>query len=81
MHLLINTLKSHSFIFSCAAPILFSPDLKIKDHDDVLFLYSVRQYICLTFTRNITSVVPLVFDLAMDLFGQILLLLRPLMKV
>jgi brefeldin A-inhibited guanine nucleotide-exchange protein len=76
LRLVITTLKSNAHIFTANAPVLF-----VKDAEDCAFIYSVRQFLCLSFTRNITSTVPMVFQLSVSLFTGILLNLRSLLKV
>ncbi|KAJ3273314.1 guanine nucleotide exchange protein for ADP-robosylation factor [Terramyces sp. JEL0728] len=77
--LVYNTLKNYGKMFSYPSPVLFT-SIKVTKPNDVAFILAVRQYICLVFTRNIVNIVPQVFDLAMDIFGRMLLELRQLLK-
>ncbi|KAJ3313384.1 guanine nucleotide exchange protein for ADP-robosylation factor [Boothiomyces sp. JEL0838] len=79
LSLVYNTLKNYGKMFSYPSPVLFT-SIKVTKPSDVAFILAVRQYICLVFTRNIVNIVPQVFDLAMDIFGRMLLELRQLLK-
>lgn len=75
LYLINSTLKSYAHIFSSHAPVLF-----VDGESDCLFIYAVRQFLCLAFTRNIISACPAVFQLCIECFGGILENLRHLLK-
>ncbi|KAI8897602.1 hypothetical protein BC833DRAFT_621081 [Globomyces pollinis-pini] len=80
LSLVYMTLKNHSHMFSYPSPSLFTNSIKVSKPADIAFMIAVKQYICLAFTRNVVSIVPQVFDVAMDFFGRMLLNLRGLLK-
>ncbi|KAI8905471.1 hypothetical protein EDD86DRAFT_229201 [Gorgonomyces haynaldii] len=80
MYLVQISIKQYPWIFSSPAPILFSPVIKVSQPEDIYFVYAVRQFLCLVFTRNIVNVIPQVLDLAMDILGQIITHMRHLLK-
>jgi brefeldin A-inhibited guanine nucleotide-exchange protein len=61
------------------SPVLFNDKVQASGPEDVCFLVAVRRYIALVFTRNISNIIPQVFDISMDIFSKILEL-RVLMK-
>lgn len=76
LHLIHTIVTSHLSIFYTNSPVLFS-----TPQNPPLFIHSVKQYLCLTLSRNAASVVPQVFDTAMDIFGKALVGLRTVLKV
>jgi brefeldin A-inhibited guanine nucleotide-exchange protein len=76
-----SIIKEYPSLFFYPSPALFTDDVRAVKSNDVSFLVAIRQYLCLSITRNISSIVPQIFDLAMDIFGLMLLDLRALMKV
>ena len=79
LSLVYTTLKNHQNAFMFPSPILFNDNVQSAGPDDVCFLVSVRRYISLVFSRNISNIIPQVFDISMDIFARILDL-RVLMK-
>ncbi|KAI9357006.1 hypothetical protein DFJ73DRAFT_953328 [Zopfochytrium polystomum] len=77
LHLLNTVLSSHIHIFFTPSPVLFPPG---QSGQSVLFINSVKQYLCLALSRNAVSVVPQVFEISLDLFGRALVSLRTVMK-
>ena len=49
--------------------------------EDLIFVHSIKQYLCLSLSRNIVSVVPQIFDIAIQLFMTVLEKLRSTLKV
>lgn len=47
----------------------------------MIFVHSIKQYLCLSLSRNIVSVVPQIFDIAIQLFMTVLEKLRSTLKV
>ncbi|KND00748.1 uncharacterized protein SPPG_03863 [Spizellomyces punctatus DAOM BR117] len=81
LHLVYTILGSHMYIFFTPAPVLFSPGTQTKaDSNAVLFVHAVKQYLCLSLSRNAVSVVPQVFDISMEIFGKVLIGLRSVLK-
>lgn len=82
LHLVHTILTSHMYIFFTPAPVLFSPGTATKaDPNAVAFIHAVKQYLCLSLSRNAVSVVPQVFDISLEIFGRVLLGLRTVLKV
>ncbi|KAJ3040877.1 guanine nucleotide exchange protein for ADP-robosylation factor [Rhizophlyctis rosea] len=71
---------SHMHVFFTPAPILFAPGTGTHNPSAVLFVYAVKQNLCLTLSRNAVSIVPPVFDLSMRIFGAVLGGLRSVLK-
>ncbi|KAI9362470.1 hypothetical protein DFJ73DRAFT_620704 [Zopfochytrium polystomum] len=82
LHLVHSILSTHVSIFFTPAPSLFAIDTSLPPPSPVslLFIHSVKQYLCLTLSRNALSVVPQVFDISMDIFSRVLVDLRTLLK-
>ena len=80
LHLIHMILKDYSHVFFYPSPALFTTDVSAATAIDVAFIHSVRQYICTVITRNVVSIVPQVFDISMNIFGQMLLDLRFALK-
>ncbi|KAI9105732.1 hypothetical protein DFS34DRAFT_27501 [Phlyctochytrium arcticum] len=81
LHLVYTVLSTHMYIFFTPGPVLFSPSMVTKaDPNAVLFIHAVKQYLCLSLSRNAVSVVPQVFDISMDIFGKVLIGLRTVLK-
>ena len=78
--LIHKILKSYIHVFFAPAPALFTISIPMPRPFSILYIYAVRQYLCLVFTRNVVNVVPYVFDLSMDIFGEILYGLRTVLK-
>jgi brefeldin A-inhibited guanine nucleotide-exchange protein len=79
MHLISVILSSNPHVFYLPAPVLFAPGFKTSD--DVLFVFSVKRFMCLVFTRNIVSIVPQIFDFSMEIFSLMVCNFRKLLKV
>ncbi|KAI9017378.1 hypothetical protein BC832DRAFT_588642 [Gaertneriomyces semiglobifer] len=80
LHLIYTILSSSLYIFFTPSPVLFSPGTARADPSAVLFIHSVKQYLCLSLSRNAVSVVPQVFDISMEIFGKVLTGLRTVLK-
>ncbi|KAI8920934.1 hypothetical protein DFJ77DRAFT_506560 [Powellomyces hirtus] len=81
LHLVFTILSSHMYIFFTPSPVLFSPGTATKtDPNAVLFIHAVKQYLCLSLSRNAVSVVPQVFDISLEIFGKVLIGLRVVLK-
>ncbi|KAJ3012565.1 guanine nucleotide exchange protein for ADP-robosylation factor [Thoreauomyces humboldtii] len=81
LHLVFTILSSHMYIFFVPAPVLFSAGTATKsDPNAVLFVHAVKQYLCLSLSRNAVSVVPQVFDISLEIFGKVLIGLRAVLK-
>lgn len=79
LHLIHSLLITHLPVFLSAAPVLFSSH-RDGDLELMHFIHAVKQYLFLSLSRNTVSVVPQVFDVAVDIFGRVLASLRHLLK-
>ncbi|KAI8821985.1 uncharacterized protein EV422DRAFT_586065 [Fimicolochytrium jonesii] len=81
LHLVFTILSTHMYIFTIPAPVLFSSGTATKgDPSAVFFVHAVKQYLCLSLSRNAVSVVPQVFDISLEIFGKVLTGLRTVLK-
>ena len=55
--------------------------MESKDGEEYYFIHSVKQFLCLSLSRNIVSVVPQIFDIAIQIFVSVLVNLRSSLKV
>jgi len=81
IHLIYTIISSHRHVLFVPAPILFHPDLLPLPYNQILFIQAIKQYICLSLTRNVASPVPQVFDITLKIFVELVLHTRKLMKV
>ena len=58
-----------------------SQDKYKNQGEELVFVHSIKQYLCLSLSRNIVSVVPQIFDIAIQLFMTVLAKLRSKLKV
>ncbi|KAJ3219454.1 guanine nucleotide exchange protein for ADP-robosylation factor [Clydaea vesicula] len=78
LHLINTILSVHQSIFWTHSSILFSSNY--HQNTKPYFIHAVKQYLCLSLSRNAASVVPQVFDTAMEIFGKVLVNLRKELK-
>ena len=76
LHLINTIITTNIYVFTTPAHILFS-----SYSGNRLFIHAVKQYLCLTISRNVASVIPQVYEIAMEVFGKVLLNLRTMLKV
>ncbi|KAI9332211.1 hypothetical protein BDR26DRAFT_649613 [Obelidium mucronatum] len=77
LHLINMILSSHLYVFLVSTPCLF-PVATTRENS--LFIHAVKQYLCLTLSRNTVSTIPQVFDVSMEIFGKALVGLRTALK-
>jgi brefeldin A-inhibited guanine nucleotide-exchange protein len=77
LHLIHIIVNNHFGIFFTSSPALFSSPIE----GPPLFILAAKQFFCLSLSRNSASVIPQVFDTAMDIFGKALVGLRSVLKV
>ena len=75
LHLIHTILVSHPSTFQISSTVLFT-----SSTSQPLFIHAIKQYLCLSLSRNAASVVPQVFDTAMEIFNKILTQLRTHLK-
>lgn len=77
LHLVLTVLNSHMDFFADPDTIMHSSSSNEATH----VIHAVKQYLCLTITRNAVSLVPQVFELSVEIFWRVLLGLRTKLKV
>ncbi|TPX34074.1 hypothetical protein SmJEL517_g03259 [Synchytrium microbalum] len=80
LHLVDSVLASNLYVFFTPAGVLFSSSQNGVSASAILFIHAVKQYLGLTLSRNASSAVPQVFDVAMQIFGKVLIGLRTVLK-
>ncbi|TPX47651.1 hypothetical protein SeMB42_g02638 [Synchytrium endobioticum] len=81
LHLVDSVLGSNLYVFFTPAVVLFSSrQANGVSPSAILFIHAVKQYLGLTLSRNASSAVPQVFDVAMQIFGKVLVGLRTVLK-
>lgn len=82
LHLVDSALGSNLYAFFTPAALLFSKSQNGNvTPSSILFIHAVKRYLGLTLSRNASSAVPQVFDVAMQIFGKVLIGLRTVLKV
>ncbi|RKP14485.1 hypothetical protein BJ684DRAFT_870, partial [Piptocephalis cylindrospora] len=79
LHLILDILDTHLpvFLMPTTALLAGAPG---EGTVTTTFINAVKQYLCLSLSRNIVSVVPAVFDCALETFWRVLSGLRSYMK-
>lgn len=76
LHLVLTILNSHMDVLVDPNSIMYSSSSNETTH----FIHAVKQYLCLTITRNAVSLVPQVFELSVEIFWRLLLGMRTKLK-
>ncbi|KAJ3127571.1 guanine nucleotide exchange protein for ADP-robosylation factor [Nowakowskiella sp. JEL0407] len=79
LHLINSILTSHLSCFFINSPCLFTDGTDAND-GGLMFIHAVKQYLCLSLSRNAVSVVPQVFDISIEIFGKVLIGLRTVLR-
>jgi brefeldin A-inhibited guanine nucleotide-exchange protein len=77
LHMVLIILRSHMDIFNSPSARVYSN----STHDAQSFIDMTSQYLCLTLSRNMTSPVPQVFELSIEIFWRMIEGLRTKLKV
>ena len=77
MHLILTILKSHMAVFQDSNIIIHSS----STGEQTAFVQAVKQYICLSLSRNAVSSVNQIFELACEIFWLVMSGMRSKMKV
>ncbi|KAJ3296250.1 guanine nucleotide exchange protein for ADP-robosylation factor [Rhizoclosmatium sp. JEL0117] len=77
LHLINLILSTHLYVFTTQTPILFPIN---TTRENSQFIHAVKQYLCLSLSRNTVSTIPQVFDVSMEIFGKALVGLRTALK-
>ncbi|RUP52408.1 hypothetical protein BC936DRAFT_143684 [Jimgerdemannia flammicorona] len=85
LHLVLTILTSHLQVFTSPFVVLTStgsPDGPPQGGiQSTPFIQAVKQYLCLSLSRNAVSVVPQVFDISLEIFWKVMQGLRMFLKV
>jgi brefeldin A-inhibited guanine nucleotide-exchange protein len=76
LHLILTILHNHSAVFSDPEVIIHS----VSTREQTQFTQAVKQYLCLSLSRNAVSPVLAVFELSCEIFWRTLSTLRGLLK-
>lgn len=77
LHLIHTILKSHMVVFTNPLVTLRSSSRT----ESTRFIHAVKQYLCLSLSRNAASAVSLVFEVCCEIFWLVLREMRVMMKV
>lgn len=77
LHLLLTILRSHMRLFTDPSIVIHSA----SSGETTAFVGAVKQYLCLTLSRNAVSSVNQVFEISCEIFWRVLEGMRGNMKV
>nr|CAG8603477.1 13914_t:CDS:10 [Entrophospora candida] len=66
LHLILTILSSHIQIFTSSNVHIIST----STHESTIFIQAVKQYLCLSLSRNAVSSVPQVFEISLEIFWK-----------
>jgi brefeldin A-inhibited guanine nucleotide-exchange protein len=81
LHLVLDVLSSHQMVFLAPAAVVTTSADQQQTVTTTTFISTVKQHLCLTLSRNLVSVIPAVFECALELFWQVLSNFRMFLKV
>ncbi|KAI0032389.1 hypothetical protein K488DRAFT_78525 [Vararia minispora EC-137] len=76
LHMVLLILHAHMDVFKAPTATVYSA----SSHDAQSFIDATSQYLCLTLSRNMTSPVPQVFELSVEIFWRMIEGLRGKLK-
>nr|CAG8527349.1 838_t:CDS:10 [Entrophospora candida] len=77
LHLILTILSSHIQIFTSSNVHIIST----STHESTIFIQAVKQYLCLSLSRNAVSSVPQVFEISLEIFWKCISKLRNYLKI
>lgn len=77
LHLILTILKSHLPIFTDPSVIIHSASTR----EQTPFVQAIKQYLCLSLSRNAVSSVNQVFEISCEIFWNVLAGMRTKLKV
>lgn len=77
LHLILTILSSHIQVFTSPNVIITSS----TTHESTLFVQAIKQYLCLSLSRNAVNPVPQVFEISLEIFWKCINKLRSHLKV
>jgi brefeldin A-inhibited guanine nucleotide-exchange protein len=77
LHLILTILSSHSYVFLAPCGNIFNQTSSAESN---IFIDYAKEHLCLAVSRNAISVVPPVLEVAIDIFGKLLVHLWPFLK-
>ncbi|CAG8473492.1 8719_t:CDS:10 [Cetraspora pellucida] len=75
LHLILTTLSAHIHVFSSPNVIFVS-----SKQESTSFVHAVKQYLCLSLSRNAVSPLPQVFEISLEIFWKCMNKLRSHLK-
>ncbi|KAF0477927.1 Sec7-domain-containing protein [Gigaspora margarita] len=76
LHLILTTLSTHIHVFS-SPNVVFMSSAK---QESTPFVHAVKQYLCLSLSRNAVSPLPKVFEISLEIFWKCMSTLRSHLK-
>ncbi|KAI8057174.1 hypothetical protein BDF22DRAFT_669905 [Syncephalis plumigaleata] len=81
LHLVLDVLATHQLVFLApVAVVTTNPNGTAGTPATTTFISTIKQHLCLTLSRNLVSVIPAVFECALELFWQVLCNFRMFLK-
>jgi len=77
LHLVLTILTSHMAVFVSPNAVILSA----SSNESTLFIQAIKQYLCLSLSRNAVSSVPQVFEASVEIFWRVLSGMRTKLKV
>lgn len=77
LHLVLAILNSHMAVFVSSNAVILSA----SSNESTLFIQAIKQYLCLSLSRNAVSSVPQVFEASVEIFWRVLSGMRTKLKV
>jgi brefeldin A-inhibited guanine nucleotide-exchange protein len=77
LHLVLTILNSHMAVFVSPNAVILSA----SSNESTLFIQAIKQYLCLSLSRNAVSSVPQVFEASVEIFWRVLSGMRTKLKV
>lgn len=77
LHLVLTILNSHMAVFVSPNAVILSA----SSNESTLFIQAIKQYLCLSLSRNAVSSVPQVFEASVEIFWRVLSGMRTRLKV
>ncbi|RKP24626.1 guanine nucleotide exchange factor in Golgi transport N-terminal-domain-containing protein, partial [Syncephalis pseudoplumigaleata] len=82
LHLVLDVLAAHQLVFLAPVAVVTTnaDGSTTATTTTTTFISTVKQHLCLTLSRNLVSVIPAVFECALELFWQVLCNFRMFLK-
>ncbi|KAI9591638.1 hypothetical protein BDF19DRAFT_468694 [Syncephalis fuscata] len=82
LHLVLDVLAAHQLVFLAPVAVVttHANNPSSTTTTTTTFITTIKQHLCLTLSRNLVSVIPAVFECALELFWQVLCNFRMFLK-